>query len=201
MIYRNYPILPAVPDGDADPSTTFTRSVSVLASAAGIRKVLDKSGRPVLTREFNWSCFGAGAIDVMRSFLVSCKGRLEAFWLPSFTRDLTLTQPAGAGALTLTVQQCGYVAYVFALGNSRRHFAYLDAAGVVFAVKITAAAATAGGEVLTLANPLPAALPAGAALSYLALVRMDTDTTAISYTSLGVAAATLQLTELPGETP
>lgn len=120
MSFRGYDVLEIEPDGGRERDDEFRRRFAILdAGGARAAYAIDEPGR--IVRTLRWTAIGRAEIAVARAFVDARKGRLNPFWLPSLTRDLTLTgTPPGFGGTT-TVKACGYAANVFPLGNGARY--------------------------------------------------------------------------------
>lgn len=199
--YKNFEVLLERSDRTGDLSATASRGLSVIESAVGKRIVMDRWGVPSIVRSFVWTAFSRAEIGVLRSFLAARKGRAVPVWVSTDNADLTLAQNAVAGSTTVAVNKVGYSTFVFGTGNGRRHLA-VRTGDALQCVKVIACRDNLDGtETLTLDAPLSAALVAGQVLSYLVLCRLEADTVRIAYSTPTVAEASLNLVELPKETP
>lgn len=104
-----------------------------------------------------------------RRWLHDMRGRDGAFFLPSWKADLVLTAAAASGDLTITVADVlpSAAAYI-------GRYIQIDVDGTYVHRQITAASAVAGVATLTISAP-GITVPTSAVLSFLDLVRFDTD--------------------------
>lgn len=204
MAYLGFDVLETMPSlgANADPTDTLTRTVARLDPGPGAVHVIAKADVPVLAREFAWLLESRAAITSFRNFLAARQGKLVPFWMPSWDADFGLAAAATALDAEITVYACGYTAFV-STTDARRYLALMPGDGSVITRKITAAVDNGDGtETLTLDSAIGAALdPAAAMVSYLLLMRLDTDDVEIAWESQTVATCRVPLLEVPKEVP
>lgn len=202
MDYRGYEVLTETPDRTGANTSRHERGVSVIASTVGRRLVLDRWGVPSVIRSFVWSAFDRPAIAALKAFLSRRKGRVVPCWVPSGQADLVLAQDASAGAASLVIQRIGYAQHVFHTGSGRRHLYVSSPDGTLQPLAVTSAIDNLNGtETLVVSPALDQRLPAGTALGYLGLCRLESDQVRLAFTTPYAAEAALSFVELPHETP
>lgn len=118
--------------------------------------------------------FGPPPRLARRAWLKRLRGRLTAFWLPSWAGELRLTAPVGAGATQIRVA---------AFGNPAAHVGrdlMLDAAIPAFA-RVTGASVDGAEHLIDVTPALPAA-PIETLVHWLVLSRLDSDSVEIVHT-------------------
>lgn len=200
--YKNHEVLTAVKDRTADSNASLSRGLSIVASAVGKHLVLDRWGVPRIVRTFDYTALSRPEVAELKAFLARRRGRVVPCWVPTDNADLLLAQPALANEASLDVVAAGYTSNAFRGGNGRRHIAIKLAGGARFCAKVISCTENPDGtERLALDAAVPQTLPAGTAVSFLTLCRLESDASTITYMSPHVASARLSFVELPKETP
>lgn len=128
------------------------------------------------------------------------RGRYAEFWLPTWRRDFGLAAAAGASDTELVVYKTGYVDSGFTT-EARRHLAVIVAGSGAYTVyprRIEDCEDNEDGtETLTLDDAVGVALDSHAVLSFLILVRLDSDATTLHWHHPNLAEAEVRMVELP----
>lgn len=187
--YRSYPVQEAGPNWTADITQDYARRTRRVQSSLGTPVVTDHYAGPVLLQSHRWLCDGRAEIHALRQWLYARRGRQSAFWQPSWALDLTPAAPIGASDTTIDVAHCGYTDHINqALG--RRDIRIITTAGTVYYRRITLSAEiSATVERLTISSALGASLAVSdiAAISFMRLARLDTDSVEIAWHRWDVA--------------
>lgn len=191
-----------VPDRSGSVKHNIKREQSVIRSAMGVRRVVDKFGVPVITRDFVWYAYGRDEIAQLRAFVSARKGRVIPVWVPTYQRDMQLARPCSQSEQQIDILGIRYSAMVFPTGNARRHLAVIFPDESMQLYGITGAVDNGDGtETLVLNTPLATDLPQDAMLSFLTLCRLTNDTVKYTWHTPTFIEATLSFTELPKEAP
>lgn len=202
MDYHGYEVLTEPADRTGATTSRHDRGVSVIASTVGKRLVLDRWGVPSVVRSFSWLAFDRPAIAALKAFLARRKGRVVPCWIPSDQADLVLSQEASAGSSALVIRRIGYAQHVFPTGSGRRHLYVSKQDGTLQPLAVTSALDNLDGtESLGVSPALDQRLPAGTALGYLVLCRLESDAVRLAFTTPHTCEAQLSFVELPKETP
>lgn len=189
--YRSLPVMTHRTNWDADPSRELDRRLAVVDSGNGAPSITDFWGAPVAVQSHRWLCDGRTEIDTMRQWLFARRGRLSAFWLPSWARDLEVQATIGASDTTIDVEACGYTTHIAqAIGRRDIRIELVD--GTVYYRRITGSTVVdADTERLTISSALGASVsPASIyAVSFMHLARLDTDAVEIAWHRWDVAEA------------
>ena len=188
--YRSHPVLTAAPNWTEDPQHTLERSLDRVDNGTGPAFFLDAAAAgPQRLQTHRWLLDGRTQIDAFRQWLHARRGRLAAFWLPTWALDLEVAASIGASDTTIDVAHCAYSAAV-AQGIGRRDIRIETVGGAVFYRRITASTeVSATVERLTLDSALGAALaPADIlAVSFMSLARLEADAVEIQWQTADLA--------------
>lgn len=189
--YRSLPVMEHRTNWDADPTRELGSKVATVDSGIGAPAVFPFAGTPAATQGHRWLCDGRTEADTLRQWLFARRGRLSAFWLPSWVRDLEPLATIDAADTTIDVQHCGYTAHI-AQDIGRRDVRIRTRAGTTYYRRITTAAVIdADTERLTLSSALGVTLTLAdvEAISFMHLARLDADEIDIAWHRWDVAEA------------
>lgn len=110
--YRSYPVLEQAPEWSEDVESSYIRKLEILDGGTGGRYVDDEAGLPIMAQSHRWIHVDRNEIAAFRSWLYTRKGRLSAFWLPTWSQDLTLAVTANSLDTTIDVDFCNYTKQV-----------------------------------------------------------------------------------------
>lgn len=138
--------------------------------------------------------------DLIEWFRDIAKGRGRNFWLPSYQRDITLAANAAAGFSSITIKNIGFTVNHF-LYPARRHLAFIANNGTITHRYVTNSVDNGDGtETLTLDGNVPVTFKVnGALISFMLLVRLQSDSMKLSFISAFEAECDLVAVELPNE--
>lgn len=196
--YLGYPVLLTPPNWTEDLQAEFGRKWRELDYLIGRRTVDDLTGLARTRRAHRWLLVGRAAIAAFRSWLAARAGKLKPFWLPSFQSDLKVIAPVGGTDAFLTVENRSY-AQGPAAAVGRRDLLILTNSGGRFYRRITAASESSeSSELIAVDSPLGATLlpEQFQRISFMQLVRLDTDNVEIAHLTDEVAEVVLPLRNL-----
>lgn len=151
--YRDMPVFTQVPNWTQDPSTQYERKMQVVDFNGAIYYD-DESNLPEFKQTHTWALDGINAISSIRGLLYSLRGRLTAFWMPSFMPDVVLKANVGASALQMDVSFGGFTDY-YNEGRNRRDIYIELHNGTILCRRITASSVVdADTEQLTIDSAL-----------------------------------------------
>lgn len=191
--HRSYPVLTIKPNWSEDPRQDLQRQLALVDAGTGGQYVDDESGGPAYLQSHRWFLNGRTEIDAFRQWLYARKGRLSAFWMPTWAQDLVVVEDIGSSDTTIDVEYSGYADQV-AQGIGRRDIRIELRDGTVFYRRITASTELSPTvERLTIASSLGSAVDADAValVSFLHLVRLNADGAEIQWWTWEVAEAAL----------
>lgn len=175
--YRGYPVLDEAPNWVEDITQEYVRKLAWMDNLAGKVTIDDEAGLPIFVQSHRWLLDGRAEIDEFRQWLYARKGRLTAFWLPSWSDDLTLQATVGPLAVNIDVEHCQYVKQVNgAIGRRDIRIELID--GTVFYRRIVAASELdADTERLQVDSAFGQTINPGdiRMISFMALVRLEAD--------------------------
>lgn len=186
--YYGIPIYMVKPEASRPGGAVYDRELVVVDSGTGALATYVPRDYPLSTRSFRWLLDGRGAVHQLRGLFATLKGRLGAFWLPTWEHDLVLASPVGAGDAIISVLSCGYVAYVN-VAVPRKDILIRLKDGTVYRRYVVSAALGTTTDALTLDSALGAAVqPEDVDLiCYLELRRLDQDQVEIFWHTGSVA--------------
>jgi hypothetical protein len=196
--YLGYPVLLTPPNWTEDLQGEFGRKWRELDYLTGRRAVDDLTGLARIRRLHRWLLVGRAEIATFRSWLAARAGKLKPFWLPSFQSDIKVIAPVGGTDAFLTVENRGYAeGPVAAVG--RRDLLITTVSGARFYRRITAASEIdAASEMVAIDGTLGTTLQPNQfrQISFMQLVRLDTDNVEIAHITDEVAEVVLPLRSL-----
>ncbi len=206
-LYRGLPVFPVLHNAAEAIPETYPRLGTEVKSVTGAKAFDDHAGIPLPTRAVHWRSMSRREALTMRSWLLARNGRLNPFWVPTFTWDMQFISPFG-GSVIIT-RAYGYSSTLWP-SLSRRYLAiYPSGLTTVYFAKVTAAfsaVATLNGQSVTVENLTLDSVPPGMAIgrtriSFLTLCRLASDDFTMKWTGLNSAEVTLNLVEVPHEVP
>lgn len=164
----------------------------------GLTYVDDEAGGPHLMQSHRWLLDGRTQADAFRRWLYARRGRLAAFWLPTFAEDFVVAASIGASALTIDVEHCDYTQ---AIGQAvgRRDIRIRLTTGQTFYRRITGSTVVSSAVERLSIDAALAVLVSPAqveSVSYMAAARLDSDAVEIAWTS-GALAESRLMTRVP----
>lgn len=201
--YKGIDVLEIKIDRPGAADETFDRRLTILDPGTGVVTVDEDSATPSPSRTVTIVTFTRAAAKAVYDFLDARKGRVVPFWMPSYQRDLVLTEDIAISGDVATVEWTGYSTGVYPQSLARRHLAFYEPHLAMEYHEVTDADETGTAtETLELSPAVSRAAPAATTLiSFLKLVRMDEDEAEISWLSTGVAEFTFRIHEVPNEVP
>jgi hypothetical protein len=196
--YLGHPVMQTAPNWTEDLEGRFGRKWQDIDYLTGRRAIDDLTGVASVNRTHRWLLVGRAAIAAFRAWLAARAGKLKPFWLPSFQSDLAVVAPVGDTDAFLTLENRGYAeGPVAAVG--RRDLMITTVSGARFYRRVTAASEIdAAREMVALDNGLGTTLQPNdfRQISFMRLVRLDTDKVEIAHVTDEVAEVVLSLRSL-----
>lgn len=202
-VYRGFEVLDFVEPNRGDGTAwEYLRPMEVVSNPPGKSGFRDRFEGARLGHQFLWICRTRAEKVQLREWIDEHRGACVPFWVPSYRRDLELSDQVSASAIAFRVRRAGYARLVFGNGLQRRHVCFY-AAGTAPALfrGIISATESTDHEELGVDTAFPATLPIDTLVSFLVLVRLATDDVRIVHRGPSFATATLPLIELPQEVP
>ncbi|MFN4064626.1 MAG: hypothetical protein ACK4JA_10520 [Parazoarcus communis] len=198
VTYRGHPVLLTPPNWREDVEGEFGRKWRELDFLTGRRVIDDLTSITTQTRSHRWLLVGRAEIAAFRAWLAARAGKLKSFWLPSFQADLQVIAPVGGTDTFLTVDNRGYAEGPGAVVG-RRDLLITTTSGNRFFRRISAATEVdAQREMVMIDGTFGATLQPHEfqRLSFMRLVRLDTDLIEIAHVTDEVAEVVLPLRSL-----
>jgi hypothetical protein len=132
----------------------------------------------------------------------SVKGRAKSVWVPSYHRDLIPAMDHASGFTTLTIDKSNYTEMHLPF-ESRRHLAFMTPTSPIVHRRVESAVDNLDGtETLTLNEAVDYDITKRHGMvSFLRLMRLESDQLKLTYTSAMLAQTELVFTEIPNEVP
>lgn len=191
--YRSHPVMVLKPNWTDDLRQDYVRKLQVLDTRTSGLFIDDEAGGPILLQSHRWLLNGRAEIDAFRQWLYARKGRLTAFWMPTWAQDFKVVASIGHTAQTIDVEHSGYTIEVDE-GIARRDIRIELRNGSVYYRRITQSVEVdADTERLTINSALGVTVTAAdiALVSFMHLVRLDADAAEIAWWTWDVAQAAL----------
>jgi hypothetical protein len=199
--YLGFPVLSQAPNWVSDVTSEYMRKMQWLDNGISEVAAEDESGVPTFLQSHRWLLDGRSQVAAFRAWLYARRGRLSAFWLPSWSQDLVLTASVGALAVNIDVAHCNYTKHV-ASGIGRRDIRIELISGTVLHRRIISCVEVdANTERMTLSSNLGQIVnPADVRLlSFMALCRNDADAAELSWWRWDVAEASINIRSIAND--
>lgn len=189
--HRGVPVLELRPNWSQALDHDLARELEQLDALVGPWTSFDRAGRPVVAQTMGWTFASPEETAAYRRLLAQQRGRLRGIWVPTWTRDLELVASVSSASTTVQVAWSGYALHLAGQAGRRDLRIELHDGTVAYARVTGAVELNADTEQLTLAAPLGIdATPAQvAAISFMALCRLNSDAAEISHWTGEVAQA------------
>ena len=138
-----------------------------------------------------FNVFNKDIAAVVYDWLLSQHGKDVPFWLPTWRQDLTIAAPAGIGDSVISVSNT----VTDTLSIVGQDLMIWDGTTRIY-VKVTNAALSGGNIVLSITPNLPVAIGAGAKISKLKKVRLDSNEIDIDFIPSGPMATEISVVEV-----
>jgi hypothetical protein len=119
-LYGGHPIILDPPNRRESLDLTFNRNSLLLDNDLGLRVLNDDAGRAFTVQVDNRMMVGRAEHWAFRQMLYRLRGQQGTVWLPSFNRDIELSQDSLATDSYLNVKKIGY-AYTGGVIDGRQH--------------------------------------------------------------------------------
>lgn len=194
-LYREHPVFEQRPEETEDLTASFERLQKTLDSGMSHPLTVDIGNRTLPVQSWRTVLYQREQRYRFRAFLYALNGRQKAVWLPTWADDLTITQIVSAGAAAITVANVGYTR--FANGRTGRKDIRIELHnGQVFYRRIVGSAElNTEEERLAIDTALGVQIQPSevAQVSWLALMRLDSDTVSIEHLTDSEGVARSQL--------
>jgi hypothetical protein len=193
--HQGYPVLTSKPNWIEDIESDVLRKLAWLDTRSGQITVDDEAGIPFYLHSHRWLLDGRDEITDFRKWLYARKGRLTAFWLPTWSEDMVLTATVGALSPNIDIEHINYTKQA-TQGIGRRDIRIELVNGSVYYRRIEGSVEVdSSTERLTLDSALGVEVAPGDVrmISFMALGRLDADAAEIRWWTWDVAEAALNV--------
>lgn len=199
--YKEHELFLMPPSWAQELSTSYSKNVNRLDNETGYFRVDVKSKTTTMTRSYNYVTTSKDQIQFLERFFYRCRGQWKSFYMPTWTNDIQLKVDARKGAKELYGRFQYY--YNFFDGNKRRRtiiIFFYD--GTIDIIELAGFALSDNHDrcKIFLKSNLTRALKRNdiRMISFLCLVRHNSDTMTIDYETHESASVTFEVTEVDG---
>lgn len=152
---------------------------------------------------FRWVCRTRAEKVAVRDWIDLHGGPRVPFWVPSYRRDMRLSEAPSSGANTFRIDPIRYALQVFSQGRQRRFLTFYAPATTpaTFYQVTSASASSTEFEEVGIDGALGVDWPVTTLISFLMLVRIADDRIAIRHRGPEFATVDVPLIEVPQEAP
>lgn len=195
-LYRGRSVYDVTPDESEDLTSAFARLTNTLDGGTGIPLITDIAGRALAVLGHRWLDLGRAARASLRSFLYAMRGRQKAVWIPTHAADLDLVSEITSVATAIDVANVGYSRFASAKPGRRDIRMQLWDGTVFYRRVIGSTELDADIERLAVDQVFGRQiLPEQVArISWMALMRLDSDTVEIEHQTDSEGVATCAIT-------
>lgn len=195
--YRDRPLFLMPPDERENLDYGYERIIETIDNRTSVPRFVNVSPVPFTTQKYTWRIVGQEEYRKFVKLLYAIRGRLTAFYMPTFFSDFELTRSFTAGSGNLYVRNTGFSTYAKALKN-RQDICIEYADGSHHCTRIAGAnVVDEHEERLVLADPAPAGIPV--MISFLVESRFDQDIIELAHDTdtAGVTVASILIRGTP----
>lgn len=195
--YKGYPVLEISPNRIQDMQENWSRRLAIVDNSIGNSTIYDKDAFSKTVRSHQFTGLRRSKIKAIRDIVYYAEGKLKAFWSCTWNRDIRLVQDVTINNNLLVIKAISYTALVNLL-PMRNHIRIQLKNGTVRYYEITGCDdvnTPFNTETLTVDPPFDLTFTVQEVyfISFMSLVRQDSDATEFNWTSMGVADASVPL--------
>lgn len=180
--YQSYSVLEVEPNWAEEISSEYERDLTMIDFMVG--KVLgdDTSGVSSITHRYHWLAKSREEIHTLRAFLFARYGKLVPLWVPTFTKDLIVTDLIAGSSTVMFVENVSYTRNV-AHGIQRRDIRIKLINGTIFYRRILSSTEVGDLERLVFDSQLGVLVNVADihSVSYMSLCRLEADSIEASW--------------------
>lgn len=179
----------------SDMSERISRSLDLFDNGSGVVVVDINSQYVRSTKSVVFDTLDRVERWKARKWIHSRRGKQKSFWIPSWNHDLILLEDAGSTATSITVRSIGYSLYYGVTDIMIRR----KDGTQVFARVLGASTDVSGNELLNLEAQLGSVVSVLDVdfISFMSLVRFDSDSIKLKHSYSGRATTTIPVVEVP----
>jgi hypothetical protein len=198
--YRGYPVVTDIPEVIDDVREEFLRQTEDFDTISGNIYRLPIYSAPEQTSVLAWTALDRLELINLRYWVYSQKGRQKAFWLPSWSRDVTVTHDIAPTDTHIEIIDVNYRNLTVGTHGVSFDLGIITTSGVMTRVHVIAVeAGSSGKEVLTLSAAANATIPAASIdrVCRLTLSRFNTDRVEMQHRAGGETTVVVPVVEVP----
>lgn len=179
----------------SDMSEKISRSMDLFDNGSGPILIDVTSGYVRSSKSIVFDTLDRASRWTARKWIHSRRGKQKSFWIPSWNRDLIMLEDVGSAATSITVRPIGYPLYygvtdiMIEKSNGTR----------IFARVLSSSVDANGNELLNLSAQVGQAINVVdvAFISFMSLVRFDSDSIRLQHSYSGRTTTTIPVVEVP----
>lgn len=192
-VYRDYPVMTYRPNWREAPEIDYQRKLATLAFGTGRDSVTDEAELALPMHTWRWTMLTREDVIAFREWIYARAGRAKAIWLPTWSDDLVLADEVAPSAVNIDFQAAG-LAHFAQAGVHRTDVRIELTNGTVLYRRLSNFVTVDDATERATMNSIfgitvtPAMIES---ISWMHLVRLDTDSIEITWHHAGVAEATI----------
>jgi len=193
--YRDYSVFEQRPEESDDLTASYERLQKTLDNGMSHPLVMDIGGASVPVQSWRNVMYGREQRHLFRALIYALNGRQKALWVPTWADDLTITQTVLAGAAAITVANVGYTRFANGRTGRKDIRIELHSGQVLYWRIVGSEELNTEEERLAINEPLNVQIQPSevAQVSWLALMRLDSDTVTLEHVTDSEGVARSQL--------
>lgn len=194
--YRSYPVLDRMPEWNVDPSIAIQDKISLMENPVGEGVFERESEVARVFYSWKWQALDREEIDFIKKFLYARRGRARAVWVPTYAEDLKPTSVISSASTTFTVEHAGLVQFLSSNSVHRRDIRIHLKNGAVYYRRINNfESVSSAEESVSIDSPLGVDVALGDVyrVSWMMLMRLDSDTTEFAWDTPQIASTNLTM--------
>jgi hypothetical protein len=192
-VYRGYPVMAVAPNWRDAPEIDYRRKLIERSFGTGQDDIRDIADIPLPVQTWRWTALSRADAVYMKRWLWTRRGRARAIWVPTFAEDMVLLSTISISSSLMVLKAAGLVHFA-AGGVHRRDVRIKLHDGTVFYRRLSDFVTIDDeSERVTMNAPLGREVRPDEieAISWLTLLRLDTDGPEIAWQTAGVAETTI----------
>lgn len=184
--YRGDPLLMIPPNWVSELDERHVRNIDIFESDLKARFTVLNNELPYVVRSHAWFLNSKEKIAAYRRWLISRRGRVVPFWMPSWKNDMVMAQALEAGSRQLVIQNINYRSfYTNRIGRQDIIMFLRNGQRIMQRISSATEGPIPGTEILVLEQEFENALAPSMVtmISFLGLHRLDSDEVEIDWRS------------------
>lgn len=181
--HNGYPVLELRPNWMQSPTLSYDRKLSIFDAGTGVRAIDDEALMPFTTQRQRHTFTSRESINDWRKLLYSLRGKQGAMYVPTWMRDFVVVSLITSNATAIDVEKTDHASLI-GQSPSRKDLRIQLTSGQIFYRRITGSTnLNDTTERINISSSLGVQIQPEeiAVISYLSLVRLDSDAIDLSW--------------------